>query len=357
MFPLKTLLSRRGLKGSWKASSALAIALCSLLWANMAWSMVYVVKSVRPTLKDATTNVQLIYATGVVTQNEGLQFSHFLATHAIQDNQVIYLNSPGGSLVGGLALGREIRRHHFITNVGVLDPRDSNRDDAGQCYSSCTLAYLGGVYRLLVDGSAFGVHRFSLSNGVLTGDEAQIDSAVVVNYLEDMGISNRFFELMTAASPQSILMLTKNNMRDFGILREYGKPTWEFVQKSGSIYLLGQLPSAYGTYKILVMCTSAKVAVIPMLPLINDAKMKYQGVNMFTDSGWTVLDDAEIQVKPMVVPGYLSAVVLLSPAHWSAFQNAKAVGFSFDAAAEPNGFRMDATATQANIASIVQGCH
>src|SRR6267142_1312410 len=59
----------------------------------------------------------------------------------------IWLNSPGGNLFAGMRLGRVIRKHGASTHIidyGTLLP--------GECYSACSLAFLGGVFRFNDNG-------------------------------------------------------------------------------------------------------------------------------------------------------------------------------------------------------------
>ena len=61
---------------------------------------------------------------------------------------VISLNSPGGNLVAGLAIGRLVRLRGFATAV----------PDRALCASACALAWLGGKTRYLGPHSALGFH-------------------------------------------------------------------------------------------------------------------------------------------------------------------------------------------------------
>src|SRR5262245_39850740 len=66
---------------------------------------------------------------------------------------VVRLESPGGSIDGGMQLGAVIRKLGLDTEIPA---------SAG-CYSACTFAFLGGIDRR-VEGK-FGIHALSLDKG------------------------------------------------------------------------------------------------------------------------------------------------------------------------------------------------
>lgn len=72
------------------------------------------------------------------------RFRAFLDQPRAAPLRVVYLNSPGGSLTAGLAIGRAIRRAGLATAVLA---------DQHVCDSACTLAFAGGVRRHNVNGA------------------------------------------------------------------------------------------------------------------------------------------------------------------------------------------------------------
>ena len=104
-----------------------------------------------------------ITASGEILQGDESKFTAFVAskfTHLDGFHEVtVRLNSPGGSLVSGIALGQEIRRLRFATLVA--------KDD--MCASACALMFLGGTFtgitydgigRYLEYGGSLGFHGF-----------------------------------------------------------------------------------------------------------------------------------------------------------------------------------------------------
>jgi hypothetical protein len=99
--------------------------------------------------------------------------------------KTVVLNSPGGSVVDALAMGRLIREKNFATEV-----------EAGKyCASSCPLMFAGGVERRAGDKAVIGVHQVAAIATAANNsprDEmsvAQKISALCQRYLGDMGIN------------------------------------------------------------------------------------------------------------------------------------------------------------------------
>ena len=120
----------------------------------------------------------------------------------------MYLNSPGGSLVGAMALGRLFRRNGFTTVVGARSARDGSVA-AGVCYSACPFAFAGGRPRALEAGSVLGVHR--AENRVPIPDEAEFQQRVTHDtkfYLAEMGIDERLVGIMSQVPYDAIRVLS-----------------------------------------------------------------------------------------------------------------------------------------------------
>jgi len=80
----------------------------------------------------------------------------------------------------------------------------------GYCYSACTLAFLGGVYRYMPQGSEYGVHRFSSRSGPTESDldTTRVVSAAVTAYIRDMDVDPALFDLMVQKGKDRIRILS-----------------------------------------------------------------------------------------------------------------------------------------------------
>lgn len=204
-----------------------------------------------------------IIARGRITENTPSQFVEFLGSICpssdncpLRDRPIttIYLDSIGGNLSAGMALGELIRSHQLNTAVAQTIYRNSNgeRDDfksPGRCLSACAYAFLGGVRRSIrypntsndqefAGFSEIGVHRFFRGMAEASAfqrverqlafstearcaglnDEAMVQciDGVLVSYILDMGVDAEFF---TAATNQdAIKVLSRRQLEQLNVL-------------------------------------------------------------------------------------------------------------------------------------------
>lgn len=101
--------------------------------------------------KDA---LQILLLKGKFVDGDSGRFSEALRRAGRVDE--IWFDSPGGSVLEGMEIGRKIRNAQLATRV----------PNGSVCASICAFAFLGGVLRQVDPGSKFVVHMFSMA-----GDE------------------------------------------------------------------------------------------------------------------------------------------------------------------------------------------
>jgi hypothetical protein len=156
-----------------------------------------------------------IQATGPIRPDTPLRFEEFARAHRV-NGLTIALDSPGGSMTGGLRLGRALR----AAGVNTLIGRTLVRAEGGRtvsvmishgvgCSSACTYAFIGGVQRLVPTTARFGVHQFSRAigqDGRFQSDtpsihdfvQAQRRMADLAVYVQEMGVDARLLELASS---------------------------------------------------------------------------------------------------------------------------------------------------------------
>ncbi|MCP1175879.1 hypothetical protein [Ralstonia chuxiongensis] len=186
------------------------------------------------------------------------------------DGADVYLDSPGGSLVAGMQMGRLLRKAGANTHIGSLAV-DNEHKFAGKpgvkpvpggCFSACSLAFLGGEYRYAMDGSQFGVHRFSSPSGPTEGDldAAQVISASIGNYIRDMEVDQGLFGLMASQGKEGIRILTKSELTGFNVVNNGRKrPEWSIEAIEGGQYLRGVQDTVYGQGKAVFLCEQRRI--------------------------------------------------------------------------------------------------
>ena len=131
-------------------------------------------------------------------------------------NNTISLDSPGGSLLEAIKIGRYIAEHNFSTLV----------EKNATCESACTLAFLGGYTayegfffprRYVHETARLGVHRpyFRLPDQTYTGAEVEnvvqvVNKSVTIamEYLLTVGVSASFLQRMYETPPESMHYLS-----------------------------------------------------------------------------------------------------------------------------------------------------
>jgi hypothetical protein len=115
-------------------------------------------------------NIEWIVADGEITADTPTDFRRFLLTDGIRrgDKLEVYLNSPGGNLVGDIQFGKAIREFGLGTRVARTVPdgppfRDGEQpetDAPGYCYSACAFVLLGGNGELPMMAPSASMHDY-----------------------------------------------------------------------------------------------------------------------------------------------------------------------------------------------------
>ena len=219
-----------------------------------------------PDLKIVLGTAWNIYITGSLERGDAQKLAALIEKNRIPIWSTVIFDSPGGNLYEAMEIGRLIRKNRFATNVGKRKSLTSEPDDvsAAGCFSACTIAFVGGTFRYLVNGSIYGVHRFSSAMKTdFDLDLAQMISADVVAYLREMDVDVDLFVIMTKSSPREISELSIADLKKMNILN-YGfeRPKWSIESTGDNIYLKGERNTANGINKFLLICASPRQILI-----------------------------------------------------------------------------------------------
>lgn len=166
-----------------------------------------------------------IIADGDITINTPSRFKEFMKTAEFDGfNFEVWLNSDGGNLLAGLALGAAIRAEGFL-NTRVYSEYMSAR-----CYSACAYVFMGGRERELSEDTSIGFHQFfSGQNTVASYDDlikklewseasTQLLSAIVLKYLLEMGGHVDLFYRTVAALPGEMFIPQTKELLPLGVI-------------------------------------------------------------------------------------------------------------------------------------------
>jgi hypothetical protein len=240
-----------------------------------------------------------IYATGEIDGEAGKRLEMLIANKRIPLASRLFLNSPGGSLLGGMALGRVIRAHLLQTFIGQIHEAGTPGIEPGYCYSACALAFLGGEYRYLPDGSVYGVHRFFWQGHTSAdADVAQIVSAAVVEYIKTMGVDTKLFALASQAGSSEAITPSAETLLTLNVINNGSKQVkWTIESVAGGIYLKGEQETALGINKFMFTCP----AHAPMdLYAIFDPGQNADEV-MAWSTHWLFYDGDKMQIEKKLV--------------------------------------------------------
>jgi hypothetical protein len=212
-----------------------------------------------------------IFADGEFTPETPDALKSFLRRSRYSPDTRIYLNSTGGDLSAGMAVGRIIREAHLNTGVATNARRPPNdrgidlhaysRVYPGYCISACTLAFLGGVARHVEIGATFAVHQVSMDcvdkasarsrfPWLLLPDvrycpdltEAlsmlQVANGEIVEYVRTMGADPVFLTEMSKAGPQTLNALTEEKLNAYRINFTHRSLSWSYeTDAQGQFFL------------------------------------------------------------------------------------------------------------------------
>jgi hypothetical protein len=139
----------------------------------------------------------------------------------------VRLNSPGGSLSGGIRLGELIRKLKLGTEIGGTETDgDHWKRVPGICASACAFAFLGGISRDASEGE-LGVHQFyheiSLKDpsakvfDSLDMSQHQFVSAMLIDYAFRMGVDPRIVSLAASTPPKKMQFLNEELLDELNV--------------------------------------------------------------------------------------------------------------------------------------------
>ena len=157
----------------------------------------------------------------------------------------VLLESPGGSLLDGLIIGRAIHAAGFSTGVA---PETA-------CASACALAWLAGTTRYMHPTALVGFHAaYVEKNGRIS--ESGVGNALVGAYLNELGLGFDAIVLVASAAPEEMNWLNAAKARQAGIEIVVLKATGaeETIEREAAL----KLPSGF-RWIVLESSTSPKL--------------------------------------------------------------------------------------------------
>lgn len=172
-----------------------------------------------------------IAASGAIVESTVQDFEAFTRTRDVRGATIV-LDSPGGNVVQGLALGREFRRLELVTSVGKSEkiPSSNGSDQRAtlspraNCNSMCVFLLLGGVQRHVPEEARIYVHQIWPSSkrndanaAIYTASNVAAIQRVngeIGRYIIDMGADIELFEISSRIPPwEDMRLLSREELR------------------------------------------------------------------------------------------------------------------------------------------------
>jgi len=149
--------------------------------------------------------------TGTIAPGDGARFADWIDTH--ETPGIVFLNSPGGSVLDAMQIGRELRTRGINTAM----------TDSDICLSACPYVLAGGAARDIAPGAMVGVHQHYFGENIalpafLAVEDIQRGQGEVMGYLIEMGIDPAMMRPALLTPPDEIYVLVPEELERFGLI-------------------------------------------------------------------------------------------------------------------------------------------
>jgi hypothetical protein len=109
----------------------------------------------------------------------------------------------------------------------------------GMCFSACAYAFLGGVTREISDSGRYGVHQFYGGKKALGEVSAQVTTAFLANYLDEMGVDRKLLDIASLTRSSDMQMIPVNLARALNVDNtDPPKSEWEIkANANGDLFI------------------------------------------------------------------------------------------------------------------------
>lgn len=163
-----------------------------------------------------------VIASGEIDGDTGKALTRFVRDNNVQPGATVVLQSDGGNLLGGLALGTAIRQAGLATSVARYDAASGQFTGGGACASACAYAFLGGLERSVGEGARLGVHQVCGPPDKpweLSASDSQWLMAMVAVYLNQMGVRMDVMILALRTSPTDMHWLSPIELAEYAVIK------------------------------------------------------------------------------------------------------------------------------------------
>jgi hypothetical protein len=297
-----------------------------------------------------------IAAEGTISEKSADHLREFLQKNEYVRG-MIHLNSPGGSLRGGLKLGELIRQEKLDTlvskTVGTIDVATERVESSWEekpasiCASACAFAFMGGVRRHAISNyykrnliwtrgeGKIGVHQFyhearasDDEMGVKPPDVSSVQYIVgqLIEYAVRMGISADLVKLSSSVPPGEMHWLADDEL--INLRTDNGEKAYKqeiVALQGGAAATVITFEAQLGAYTIVLFCDPSGnprfSAKIKRDHIINAKELEdwklYEGMLLKRNGQWVPVKLTSRTVSLAPAGGSVTELSFEVPAPWT----------------------------------------
>ncbi len=167
-----------------------------------------------------------IEAVGQITTDTPSRFLSFLHGQGGRGPTIVFLESPGGSVLASMEFGVLLRQAGATAIVArvTADSRGGAVMVSGQCFSACVYAFVGASKRIVPNRSQVGIHRmFLVEEGVDAGGGTTLvrrrhfdngdARTMLMRYTDQMGVSPGLIEAAERVPSNDLKIVSRVDLR------------------------------------------------------------------------------------------------------------------------------------------------
>jgi hypothetical protein len=155
-------------------------------------------------LKRTSSSIEL-FISGTITEQDAKAIE-MLSPELERSFLDVKLDSTGGDVDAAMQIGRLIRKYEGATTI---DAGPSSGHDAN-CYSSCALIFISGVFGSISFAGQLGLHRPYLASAPQSRQTVEKQVPLMLSqlrrYVAEMGITENFYQQMVNTEPSQMVI-------------------------------------------------------------------------------------------------------------------------------------------------------
>jgi len=164
-----------------------------------------------------------VFVSGTITEQDAKSFEA-LSPELERSPPRVKLDSIGGDVDAAMEIGRLVRKYEGFTSI----EKEQSSGDNANCYSSCALIFIAGVYRsIMSEGGQLGLHRPYLASAPQSRQAVEKQVPLMLSqvrqYVTEMGVTDNFYQQMVNTEPSQVVVYGNPSAAEFRELeRELG---------------------------------------------------------------------------------------------------------------------------------------